>query len=95
MLNVEECFMKSFPLNVRHSLFFEWKIKDLMRPEDAIIDITKIMREADYDKITKEEVALHHVIAQTGDKELKRELIKASRDKMDITTFTKTIEEYR
>ena len=39
MMKVEQCFMKSFPLNVRRSLFFEWKIKDGMRPEDAIIDI--------------------------------------------------------
>ena len=79
---------------MRCPLFFEWKIKDCMKPEDAIINITKIMREADYDKITPEEVSLHHVITQTGDKKLKKELLKASRDKMDITTFTRTIKEY-
>ena len=95
MQKVETCFMISFPLNVRQSLLFEWKIPDGLKPEDALLDLTKIMREAQYEKITPEEYALHNVIAQTTDKELKKELLKASRDRMDIATFTRTIEEYR
>ena len=59
------------------------------------MELTKIMREAQYEKVTPEEYALHNVIAQTTDKELKKELLKASRDNMNLATFTRTIEEYR
>ena len=95
MQKVKKCFMKSFPLNVRRSLLFEWKITDGTRPEDAFHELKKIMREAHFEKVTPDEYALHNVIAQTTDKELKKELLKASRDNMDVTIFNRTIEEYR
>ena len=49
MEKVERCFMKYFPLSVRRSILFEWRMPDNKMPEEGILELKKIMNEAHFD----------------------------------------------
>ena len=93
---VERCFMQYFPLSVRRSILFEWRMPDINVPEEGILELKKIMNEAHFDKVSPDEYAIHVSITQTGDRELKKALLIATRDKgMTMKVFNETIKDYR
>ena len=93
---VKRCFMQYFPLSVRRSILFEWRMPDINVPEEGILELKKIMNEAHFDKVSPDEYAIHVSITQTGDRELKKALLIATRDKgMTMKVFNETIKDYR
>ena len=93
---VEKCFMDFFPLDVRRSVLFEWKMPDIEKPEEGVVELKKILKEAQFNKITEDEYAIHVATCQTGNKELKKAILTALREKgTTMKVFIETIKDFR
>ena len=93
---VEKCFMDFFPLDVRRSVLFEWKMPDIEKPEEGVVELKKILKEAHFNKITEDEYAIHVATCQTGNKELKKAILTSLREKgTTMKVFIETIKDFR